>query len=293
MANLSSHGVLLVAAGSILWGFSGIARQYILQGQGISPEWLTFFRLFVAGSLLLLISHLMGKDIVSVWKSSAEKLRLIIFGCLGMLGTQYCYFACIKVSNAAAATVLEYIMPVLIIMWYCMREKRLPRGKEVFCAVFAIVGTVLIATAGDLTSLALPPEALFWGLLSAFACALYTISPVGLILKYSAPVVVGWGMFLGSLVLMPVTLMTTFTGVVDTNTLLAFAYVVVFGTILSFVFYLGGVAYVSPSRGSIISALEPVSSVIFSFLLFSMTFGMYELTGMALIIIATVVAGIK
>lgn len=111
--------------------------------------------------------------------------------------------------------------------------------------------------------LALPPEALFWGLLSAFACALYTISPVGLILKYSAPVVVGWGMFLGSLVLMPVTLMTTFTGVVDTNTLLAFAYVVVFGTILSFVFYLGGVAYVSPSRGSIISALEPVSSVIF------------------------------
>lgn len=267
MANLSSHGVLLVAAGSILWGSSGIAGQYILQGQGISPEWLTFFRLFVAGSLLLLISHLMGKDIVSVWKSSAERLRLIIFGCLGM--------------------------PVLIIMWYCMREKRLPRGKEVFCAVFAIVGTVLIATAGDLTSLALPPEALFWGLLSAFACALYTISPVGLILKYSAPVVVGWGMFLGSLVLMPVTLMTTFTGVVDTNTLLAFAYVVVFGTILSFVFYLGGVAYVSPSRGSIISALEPVSSVIFSFLLFSMTFGMYELTGMALIIIATVVAGIK
>lgn len=208
MANLSSHGVLLVAAGSILWGSSGIAGQYILQGQGISPEWLTFFRLFVAGSLLLLISHLMGKDIVSVWKSSAERLRLIIFGCLGMLGTQYCYFACIKVSNAAAATVLEYIMPVLIIMWYCMREKRLPRGKEVFCAVFAIVGTVLIATAGDLTSLALPPEALFWGLLSAFACALYTISPVGLILKYSAPVVVGWGMFLGSLVLMPVTLMT-------------------------------------------------------------------------------------
>ena len=162
MANLSSHGVLLVAAGSILWGSSGIAGQYILQGQGISPEWLTFFRLFVAGSLLLLISHLMGKDIVSVWKSSAERLRLIIFGCLGMLGTQYCYFACIKVSNAAAATVLEYIMPVLIIMWYCMREKRLPRGKEVFCAVFAIVGTVLIATAGDLTSLALPPEALFW-----------------------------------------------------------------------------------------------------------------------------------
>ena len=40
MANLSSHGVLLVAAGSILWGSSGIAGQYILQGQGISPEWL-------------------------------------------------------------------------------------------------------------------------------------------------------------------------------------------------------------------------------------------------------------
>ena len=66
MANLSSHGVLLVAAGSILWGSSGIAGQYILQGQGISPEWLTFFPHILAGSLHQLITQLMGKGNVSV-----------------------------------------------------------------------------------------------------------------------------------------------------------------------------------------------------------------------------------
>lgn len=33
MANLSSHGVLLVAAGSILWGSSGIAGSTFCRGR--------------------------------------------------------------------------------------------------------------------------------------------------------------------------------------------------------------------------------------------------------------------
>ena len=191
MANLSSHGVLLVAAGSILWGSSGIAGQYILQGQGISPEWLTFFRLFVAGSLLLLISHLMGKGIVSVWKSSAERLRLIIFGCLGMLGRS------IATSPASRSA-----------------TRRPRRFSNTSCRSSSSCGTACVKNgfrggrkssvrfrhrrygphrdsrrpdvsgASSRGALLGPPFRL--------CCALYTISPVGLILKYSAPVVVGW-----------------------------------------------------------------------------------------------------
>ena len=62
-------------------------------------------------------------------------------------------------------------MPILIIFWYCLSEKRRPRMRELFCAFFAIAGTALIATGGDFKSLAISEKALFWGLLSALACA--------------------------------------------------------------------------------------------------------------------------
>lgn len=158
--------------------------------------------------------------------------------------------------------------------------------RELFCAFFAIAGTALIATGGDFKSLAISEKALFWGLLSALACAIYTVEPVRIIKKYGAPLVVGWGMFTAAFFLLPVTVLTPFTGTVDTSVLLAFAYVVIFGTVCSFVLYLSSVAYILPTEASIISAIEPLSSILFSFLIFRLTFGFWELLGMALIILA-------
>ena len=290
--NTRKRGILFASAGSILWGSSGIAGQYLLSGCLIAPEWLTFFRLLLAG--LLLLALVMGKEesIWAIWKVPKDRNRVLLFGACGMLFTQYGYFMSIKYSNAPTATVLEYLMPILIIFWNCLTEKRKPYGIEIFCTFFAFVGTVLIATRGDFTALAISPEALFWGLLAAVACALYTIAPVEIIKKYGAPLVIGWGMCIAAVVLFPVTACTTFTGEINTPSLLAFLYVVFFGTIFSFVLYLGSTKYITPAEASIVAALEPLSSVVFAFFIFGLTFGAMELLGMALIILAVgVVAG--
>lgn len=184
-------------------------------------------------------------------------------------------------------------MPILIIFWYCLTEKRWPRMMEIFCTLFAVAGTALIATGGDFHSLAISEKALFWGLLAALACALYTVAPVKIIKKYGAPLVVGWGMFLASFFMLPAALLTPFTGTVDMPVLLAFAYVVIFGTICSFVLYLGSVAFILPTEASIISAIEPFSSIIFSFFIFHLTFNPWQLAGMALIILAVAVVARK
>lgn len=286
-------GLLFASAGSIFWGSSGIAGQFLLINENIAPEWLTFFRLLCAGFLLLLLARFLKGNISTIWQDRKDRATLLIFSIFGMLGTQYGYFASIRCSNAPTATILEYLMPILIIFWYCLSEKRWPRTVEIFCALFAITGTALIATGGDFRSLSISGKALFWGLLSALACALYTVEPVGIIKKYGAPLVVGWGMFLASFVLLPVVALTPFTGTVDMPVLLSFAYVVLFGTICSFVLYLGSVAYILPTEASIISAIEPLSSIIFSFLIFHLTFGFWELMGMALIILAVAVVARK
>lgn len=286
-------GILSASAGSVFWGSSGIAGQFLLINENIAPEWLTFFRLFTAGFLLLLLARFLKGNISAIWHDRKDRATLLIFSIFGMLGTQYGYFASIRYSNAPTATILEYLMPILIIFWCCLTEKRWPRTVEIFCTIFAVAGTALIATGGDFRSLAISEKALFWGLLSALACALYTVAPVKIIKKYGAPLVVGWGMFLASFFMLPAALLTPFTGSINTPVLLSFAYVVLFGTICSFVLYLGSVAYILPTEASIISAIEPFSSIIFSFLFFHLTFNPWQLTGMALIILSVGVVARK
>lgn len=286
-------GLLFASAGSIFWGSSGIAGQFLLINENIAPEWLTFFRLLLAGFLLLLFACIRKNRLFSIWKNRRDLVTLLIFSIFGMLSTQYGYFASIRYSNAPTATILEYLMPILIIFWCCLSEKRWPRTVEILCALFAVAGTALIATGGDFHSLAISEKALFWGLLAALACAIYTLEAVGIIKKYGAPLVVGWGMFLASFFLLPAVLLTPFTGTINTAVLLSFAYVVLFGTICSFGLYLASVAYILPTEASIISALEPFSSIIFSFLIFHLTFGFWELIGMALIILAVAVVARK
>ena len=286
LENLRMRGIILAAAGSILWGSSGIAGQYLLGHQQVSPEWLTFFRLLAGGVLLLIFDALThGGDIFSIWKNRKDGTELFLFGALGMLFTQYGYFVAIKYSNAATATVLEYLMPILIVAWYCLKYRRLPYKKELFCALFAMAGTALIATQGRFDELAISEKALFWGLLAALACAFYTVSPKRIIEKWRSSLVVGWGMIVAAVLIAPVAFVTPVTGELNLETLMAFVYVVIFGTVLSFCMYLGSVAYIDPGEASIIAALEPLSSIIFSFLIF----GMFELLGMFLIIAAVMV----
>ncbi len=75
-------------------------------------------------------------------------------------------------------------------------------GILVFCAILtSLVGTFLLVTHGNPTSLSISPAALFWGIASAFAAAFYTTYPSTLIARYGTLSVVGWSMLIGGLIL--------------------------------------------------------------------------------------------
>lgn len=294
MTNIRKKGILLAATASLCWGTSGISGQYLLTERGLAPEWMTFFRLLCAGIILLLVAAIWKKeDIWQIWKDSKDRMLLLYFAILGMLGTQYGFFVAIKHSNAPTATVLEYIMPILIIFWNCISTKRLPRLIEMGCAFFAIFGVALIATHGNFNDLAISSKALFWGLLAAASRAFYSVEPAKIIQKYGAPLVVGWGMTTAAVALCPVAFTTPFTGAVDEMVLGAFAFVVLFGTVLSFGMYMESTKYITPTDASILAALDPLTSIVLAVLLFGISFGCMELVGMVMIILAVGVVARK
>ncbi len=280
-------GVALAVAGSVLWGASGIAGQFLLQDRGVTPEWLSAARMIGAGILLLGLDGLRcGGDIFSIWKSRHEALMLLLFGVLGMVGVQYTYFAAIALSNAATATILQYTMPILVILWTAFSERTRPSGRVLAALVLAVGGVLLLVTRGEWGTLAVSPEALFWGLLSAAGAAFYTVQPKGLIRRWRSSLVVGWGMLIGGLFLSPLASLAAPPGQWDLSAYGALAFVVVFGTAAAFSLYISSVAYIEPGEASLLNSMEPLSSILFSVALLGMTFGAAELCGAAAILAA-------
>lgn len=280
-------GVALAVAGSVLWGASGIAGQFLLQDRGVTPEWLSAARMIGAGILLLGLDGLRcGGDIFSIWKSRHEALLLLLFGVLGMVGVQYTYFAAIALSNAATATILQYTMPILVILWTAFAERTRPSGRVLAALVLAVGGVLLLVTRGEWGTLAVSPEALFWGLLSAAGAAFYIVQPKRLIRRWRSSLVVGWGMLIGGLFLSPLASLAAPPGLWDLPAYGALAFVVVFGTAAAFSLYISSVAYIEPGEASLLNSMEPLSSILFSVALLGMTFGVAELCGAAAILAA-------
>ena len=198
--NLRTKGIFLVIIGTMLWGISGTVAQFLFQNKGFSPEWLVVIRLLSSGTILLLYGYISSdNDIKIIWKSKNNRISLFLFSILGMLGVQYTYFAAISHGNAATATILQYLSPVIITCYLIVKNKKLPTLKQMFAIILAMVGTFFIITRGNIHSLSLSKLALFWGISSAICSAIYTLQPISLLKQFSSTAVVGWGMLIGGL----------------------------------------------------------------------------------------------
>ena len=275
----------MVCLGASMWGGSGVAGQYLLQDCGFSTAWLVVSRMLLAGCLFLLIDYsCYRQNILSLWKDKQDRRDVLLFAIFGMLAVQYTYFACIQQGNAAAATILQYLMPVIIIGYTALSTRKIPPRREFLCVAMAVGGTFLLVTHGRLDTLSIPLAALLWGLGSAFAAAFYTTQPKRLIRKWRATLITGWGMLLGGLALMPLCPPWQFSGTWNSLAAIIYAYIILFGTIIAFGCYLGSIKYISPTETSLLGSIEPLSAIILSMVFLNASFAPLDYLGTALIL---------
>lgn len=290
MKTVRFKGIVLVIFGATLWGVSGTAAEFLFQQNNFTTEWLVVIRLLLSG-ILLLGYGLVKKDpgVVNIWKDKKDAIVLLSFGVLGMLGSQYTYFTAIKHGNAATATILQYLSPVIITCHIAICNKKLPQKSQLIAIALAIVGTFFIITKGNINSLSISKEALFWGLCSAVAVALYTLQPANLLKKYSAITIVGWGMIIGGIVLSFINPPWKFSGTWSVATVSAVGFVVIFGTLFAYYCYLASLNYIQPTETSILGAFEPLSAAFLSVVWLKNPFEIGDLIGTSCIIITTVI----
>lgn len=280
-------GIVLVLSAAILWGITGTFAQYLFQFHQFTKEWLVVLRLLLSGLLLLLFS-LVKRDpnVWTIWKEN--KLRIMSFGIFGLLAVQFTFFAAIEASNAATATLLQYLAPVIIVVYVAIKLKSFPTRQQVIAIFFALFGTLLLVTNGNFQELSISGWALFWGIASAFALAFYTLQPIKLLNKYGSVIVVGWGMFIGGIGMSFIHPPWKVEGIISPISILTLAFIIIFGTLIAFLFYLESLKYLKATETSLLACAEPLSAASLAVIWLKVPFGIYEWTG-AFCIIATIV----
>ena len=285
MKKNDNTGMLSTFVGGTLWGINGVMGNYLFLNKNVTTPWLIPYRLILAGFLLLgYLYYKKGSKIFDILKNPKDLVQIILFGFIGMLGTQYTYFSAIQFSNAAIATVLTYFGPTLVLIYMCLREKRKPLKYEIVSICLSSFGVFLLATHGDITSLQISFKALVWGILSALSVVFYTVQPESLLKKYGASIVVAWGMMIGGIFIAFVTKPWNISVTFDFITFLVLMLIIVFGTIIAFILYLTGVNIIGPTKASIIACIEPVAATICAILFLGVTFDFLDVIGFLCII---------
>ena len=285
MKKNDNTGMLSTFVGGTLWGINGVMGNYLFLNKNVTTPWLIPYRLILAGFLLLgYLYYKKGSKIFDILKNPKDLFQIVLFGFIGMLGTQYTYFSAIQFSNAAIATVLTYFGPTLVLIYMCLREKRKPLKYEIVSICLSSFGVFLLATHGDITSLQISFKALVWGILSALSVVFYTVQPESLLKKYGASIVVAWGMMIGGIFIAFVTKPWNINVTFDFITFLVLMLIIVFGTIIAFILYLTGVNIIGPTKASIIACIEPVAATICAILFLGVTFDFLDVIGFLCII---------
>ena len=286
-------GTLFTVIAGIAWGLSGTSGQYLM-AHGISALVLTNIRLIVAGLLLVLLSYIKSKEqFISFLKDKSSLFSLLLFSLFGLFLNQLAYLSAIQETNAGTATVLQYVCPVGILAYTCIKDRVAPTIAEIISMILAIGGTFLIATHGQLDQLSMTPAGLFWGLFSALTYALYIILPIKLIQKWGRILVIGVGMTISGFVAVP------FTGIIGAripmsfDIFLAFAGIILIGTVFAYTAFLKGASMVGPVKSSLLASIEPISAVFFAFMIMGDIFYPVDFLGMAMILLAVTIISLK
>ncbi len=280
-------GLSLVIIGGLFWGIGGTVSKRLFQDYAIDVNWLVTTRLLIAG-LLLLVIQLLGKDrkqVLLIWKTPSSAFKLIIFGLLGMLGVQYTYMASIHDGNAAVATLLQYLAPVMILLYLLLRKQTVFTRRDLVTLSLALVGTLFLLTNGSFSQLSVPFAAVVWGVLSGVALAFYTLYAVPLLKQFNSLAVVGWAMVIGGAGL---SVIHPFWEVnlrsFDIHVYVYLFFVILLGTMLAFWFYIESLQTLKPQESSLLGSIEPLAAVFTTVFWLKATFGPFQWLGTACII---------
>lgn len=284
-----SVGMMESLAGASMWGVSSVAANLLFSITTIPYLALLFVRV-IFSSLILFIFI---KPRIKI----GGLLGISIFGIIGLFGSQLTYLAAIYYSNAATATVLQYLFMPMVVIYDLLRRNRKVSFVLIISIIFSFAGLILLtinfSSIGSV--LVVSPTALFFGLMAAVSAAFYTIYARPLIKKQGFEATISLGFLMACI---PATFVGLYPSIEYFRALSAqpagsiliiaglIAFIILIGTAGAYYLYVKSIKHISSSDASITASMEPISAAVFSLLVLGIFLTDIQYIGVAIIILS-------
>lgn len=273
----------------VMWAGSGVAAQHFFAHSELDAMDLTTFRMFCTSFIMAAVTLSRGH-----WRRNWAVMKrepklwgeILFYGLVGLMAMHFAYFEAIDLGNAAVVTVLQYTCPAMVICWLAFRQRRPPEPGSAVAVVMAILGTFFLVTGGRLDALSVSRDCLAWSMASAVFYAVAAVYPKHLVGRLDNSFLLTWGMLFGAVASWLMTDRLNFLDFFHADILFDLFVIVVCGTAVAFICYNAGLAYLSADQASLTTTVEPVASVVMSYVLFGTTFGFVQAGGIVLIVAA-------
>ncbi|HWS35608.1 MAG TPA: DMT family transporter [Actinoplanes sp.] len=287
-------GLTAAVISAATFATSGAFIKPLLEA-GWSPAAAVTARALTAGVLLLpvVLLSLRGRwD--TLWRG---RWRIVGMGVIAVAFTQLTYYAAISRIPVSTALLVEYLAPLLLVVWVAVTTRTLPRPAVLIGSVLAIGGLVLVIGPGALD--AVDPSGLLLAFAAAIGCAVYFVVAARPADGLPPVALAGFGLLLGGLTLglagvaglVPVTM--TFG---DVNLLgspvawwVPLTVVALLGTAVAYATGIYGSSRLGSRLASFVGLLEVVFASIFAWIVIGEALTVLQITGGALILVGIAV----
>ena len=277
-------GTLITLLGAGLWGLNAVVSKYLM-AHGVDTMWMVNFRMIASGLMLLIFALLRNPHgIFDIWKDGKSVIRLLVIAVFAFGLCQPTYYISIDYSNAGIASAIQQTAPVFVLIYVIIKEHRKPASAELAALALVIAGSFLISTHGDISALAISPVALIAGLISAVCSAMYITLPSDLIKRYGTFETVGWGLFVGGIIIAPFCRLWNFPSAWDAPMIWGMIFIILPGAAFAFALFLYGTSIVGPVKGGVYNLFEPVTALAASALWLRQSYHITEICGTAAIL---------
>lgn len=166
----TSLGLVIAALAALAFGTSGALGKSLLEA-GWTPLAAVTFRALTGGIVLapFAIHSLRGRW-SALWRA---RTRVLLMALVGVAATQLVYFSAINLIPVSDAVLLEYLAPLLLVLWAWVRTRHVPKLVVLIGSVVAVGGLVLVVSPRAGTHLSL--LGILLALLAAVGCAVYYV----------------------------------------------------------------------------------------------------------------------
>lgn len=287
---LTHRSLVQTFLGASFWGVSGTAAQALFQIYNFPVVSLVAMRMLLSALALVIIvrPHLLSRPF----------LPMILLGIFGYSGSSLAYLEAIEYSNAATATLLQFLFLPMVAGYEALTGSLHWTRRWTLTLMLAILGTALLIV-GTNFQILVTPVGLLFGLLAAVSGAYYNLGSRNHVRTNGAWWTTSWGFTIGGLVALPFgvlsfrdyTLPSSIGGI--TEVILLVGFVTVFGTLLAFSLYISGLEHLSATETGIASSSEPIMSAVASYIFLGLVLTLTQYFGGALIILAVILVATR